>query len=59
MNDGTSKRSSGSKESEKKYYKAGRGRYLKAVDDVSFLFFRRNAWDCRESGCGKTTCGKP
>ena len=40
MNDGTSKKIELEVRNLKKYYKAGQGRYLKAVDDVSFSIFQ-------------------
>ena len=42
-----------------KYYKAGKKRVLKAVDDVSFIIHKGETLGIvGESGCGKTTCGK-
>ena len=59
MNDGTSKKIELEVRNLKKYYKAGRGRYLKAVDDVSFSIFQGETLGIvGESGCVKTTCGK-
>lgn len=42
-----------------KYFPAGKGRVLKAVDDVSFVICKGQTLGIvGESGCGKTTCGK-
>ena len=42
-----------------KYFPAGKGRVLKAVDDVSFVIRKGQTLGIvGESGCGKTTCGK-
>ena len=43
----------------KKYFKIGRNRILKAVDDVSFTVNKGEVLGIvGESGCGKTTCGR-
>ena len=43
----------------KKYFPVN-GKTLKAVDDVSFRVFEGETLGIvGESGCGKTTCGKP
>jgi len=43
----------------KKYFRVGRNRVLKAVDDVSFNVARGEVLGIvGESGCGKTTCGR-
>lgn len=43
----------------KKYFNLGRGRVLKAVDDVSFEIAKGKTFGLvGESGCGKTTCGR-
>ena len=42
-----------------KYFRVGRGRLLKAVDDVSFAVDKGEVLGIvGESGCGKTTCGR-
>ncbi|MGE5579512.1 MAG: ABC transporter ATP-binding protein [Bacillota bacterium] len=43
----------------KKYFRVGRNRILKAVDDVSFRVHKGEVLGIvGESGCGKTTCGR-
>ncbi len=43
-----------------KYYSVKRKGLLKAVDDVSFSIQKGETFGIvGESGCGKTTCGKP
>lgn len=43
----------------KKYFNLGRGKVLKAVDDVSFDIAEGKTFGLvGESGCGKTTCGR-
>ena len=42
-----------------KYYKAGKKKVLKAVDDISFVIYKGETLGIvGESGCGKTTSGK-
>lgn len=42
-----------------KYFRAGKKRVLKAVDDLSFVIYKGETLGIvGESGCGKTTCGK-
>lgn len=43
----------------RKYFRVGRNRILKAVDDVSFTVMKGEVLGIvGESGCGKTTCGR-
>lgn len=43
----------------KKYFNMGKGKVLKAVDDVSFYIRKGETLGVvGESGCGKTTCGR-
>lgn len=42
-----------------KYFPIGKGKFLKAVEDVSFQILEGRTFGIvGESGCGKTTCGK-
>ena len=43
----------------KRYFPAKNGRFVKAVDDVTFDIFKGETFSLvGESGCGKTTCGR-
>ena len=42
-----------------KYFDVGKGRKLKAVDNVTFDIYKGETFGVvGESGCGKTTCGR-